>query len=215
MTYHGFLERYGFGDSMNPLYDYDFNLMRSRNLNLLCGVDEVGRGPLAGPVMACAFMPAYQNEIQGVNDSKKIPPAKRSLIYSQLMETVICYKTITVSPQEIDETNILKATIKAMQLAIGYMFPLPELVLVDAVNLKVPFVSCESIIKGDLKCYSIACASIIAKVERDMIMENYAHIYPEYGFEKNKGYGTKHHIEMIKKYGPCEIHRQSFIKNFV
>lgn len=188
--------------------------MRDRKIKLICGIDEVGRGPLAGPVYACACIPSYDELIEGINDSKKVSSKKREILYDSLVNSVICYKTISISPQEIDTINILNATKTAMNLALEYMFPLPELVLVDAVSLNTRL-NCESIIKGDAKCYSIACASIIAKVERDRLMEKYANIYPEYGFEDNKGYGTAHHIEMLKKWGPCEIHRKSFIQNFI
>lgn len=198
---------------MNSLFDFEISIMQKKKIKLICGIDEVGRGPLAGPVYACACIPCYSEIIEGINDSKKVSPKKRDILYEKLINSVVCYKTISISPQEIDKINILNATKIAMNLALEYMFPLPELVLVDAVSLNTKL-NCESIIKGDAKCYSIACASILAKVERDRLMEQYANIYPEYGFEEHKGYGTSHHIEMLKKYGPCEIHRKTFIKNF-
>ena len=188
-------------------------LLLSEGLNFICGVDEAGRGPLAGPVCAGACIPDLSNIIAGVNDSKKLTEKKRELLYNQLKDACLSYKTVFVGADVIDDINILNATKLAMKEAILSMFPLPDMVLIDAVKLEIPYKS-QSIIHGDAVSYCIAAASIFAKVERDRLMMEYAEKYPEYGFESHKGYGSKHHIEMLKKYGPCPIHRKSFIKNF-
>ena len=197
---------------MSNLFDYEEALI-NQGVNFICGVDEAGRGPLAGPVCAGACIPDLSNLIDGVNDSKKLTEKKREALYDQLVDATICHKTVFIDAKEIDEINILNATKKAMKEAILSMFPLPEMVLIDAVKLDLPYKS-QSIIHGDAVSYCIATASIFAKVERDRLMLKYADLYPEYGFENHKGYGSKHHIEMLKKYGPCPIHRETFIKNF-
>lgn len=181
----------------------------------ICGVDEVGRGPLAGPVVCAAvIMPLGENDIiEGVTDSKKISEKKRKVLSAQIMERALSYSICEISPEEIDEINILEATKKCMKNAVESLKISPEMVFVDALTLDVSFPQ-QSIIKGDAKSYSIGSASIIAKVYRDNLMEEYAKIYPEYGFEKHKGYGTKAHIDAIKENGPCLIHRRTFIKNF-
>lgn len=195
---------------MNKLFETEKIFMKKNNIKLLCGVDEVGRGPLAGPVAACACIPG-DLFIEEIDDSKKLTEKMREKVYDSLISGVVCHKTFFIGPNEIDDINILNATKKAMQTAVSYLFPIPDYVVVDAVNLKC-ICPVMSIIKGDSTFFSVACASIIAKVERDRLMREYANIFPEYGFEQHKGYGTKHHIEMLKKYGPCEIHRKSFIK---
>ncbi len=197
---------------MSDLFEYEKKLI-SQGYNFICGVDEAGRGPLAGPVCAGACIPNLFDVIPGVNDSKKLTEKKRESLYEILLDTCVSHKTIFIDAEIIDEINILNATKKAMVEAIESVFPLPELVLIDAVKLELPFES-RSIIHGDAISYSIAAASIFAKVERDRLMLEYAEKYPEYGFEQHKGYGSKHHIEMLKKYGPCPIHRKTFIKNF-
>ena len=197
---------------MPNLFEYEQKLIES-GYNYVCGVDEAGRGPLAGPVCAGACIPDLSKIIEGVNDSKKLTEKKREALYEQLLESCISHKTIFIDSKEIDEINILNATKKAMKEAILSMYPLPEMVLIDAVKLELPYKS-QSIIHGDAVSYCIAAASIFAKVERDRLMLKYAELYPEYGFESHKGYGSKHHIEMLKKYGPCPIHRLTFIKNF-
>ncbi len=198
---------------MSDLFNsYEKNLLE-QGFNYICGVDEAGRGPLAGPVCAGACIPSFYNIIDGINDSKKLTEKKREKLYEELLETCVSHKTVFIDAEVIDEINILNATKKAMTEAIESIFPLPELVLIDAVKLNLPFES-RSIIHGDAISYSIAAASIFAKVERDRLMLEYAEKYPEYGFEQHKGYGSKHHIEMLKKYGPCPIHRKTFIKNF-
>lgn len=198
---------------MIDLLQYE-NSCAARGLELVCGVDEAGRGPLAGPVTVAAIIPDLTRIVKGVNDSKKLTDKKRRELYPQIIETAICYKSVSESNEEIDKINILEATKRAMTEAVNCLFPIPHVVLVDAVKLKL-HVECVPIIHGDALSYAIAAASIIAKVERDDMMIKFAELYPEYGFEEHKGYGTEHHIEMLKKYGPCPIHRASFLKKIL
>lgn len=181
----------------------------------ICGIDEAGRGPLAGPVVAGACILPKDCEILYLNDSKKLSASKRELLYDEICDKAIAYGVGIVSAQRIDEINILQATYEAMQQAIDKMDITPDLLLVDAVT--VPNVSMKQvgIVKGDAKSVSIAAASILAKVTRDRIMTEFDEVYPEYGFAKHKGYGSATHIETIKKIGPCPLHRETFIKNFV
>ena len=188
--------------------------LSDKGISLIAGMDEAGRGPLAGPVtVACCIMD-LNNVIVGVNDSKQLTEKKREELFPTIKENAIAYSVINVDYDVIDEINILNATKKGMKDALNSLLPYPEYLLVDAVkhDFGIPY---KAIIHGDALSYSIACASILAKVTRDKIMEEYDAIYPEYGFAKHKGYGTKQHIEALKKYGPCPIHRKSFIKNFV
>ena len=179
---------------------------------LIAGVDEVGRGPLAGPVcVACVMMP-LDDIIEGVDDSKKISEKKRNLIAEQIKEKAICYTVELVDEDTIDKINILEATKLAMKRAIENMQIKPDVVLVDAISKLDVDANIRGIIKGDALSYSIGCASILAKVTRDNLMCDLAKEYPEYGFEKHKGYGTKAHIEALKEYGPCVYHRLSFLK---
>lgn len=180
----------------------------------IAGVDEAGRGPLAGPVFAAACICDLIDPVCGVNDSKALTAKKRGELYEKIVSTAVSYKVVSVSNEKIDEINILEATKYAMTEAIESLFPLPDHVLIDAVKLKIPF-PFTALIHGDALSHSIAAASILAKVERDEAMLRYAEIYPEYGFESHKGYGSAHHIEMIKKYGPCPIHRRSFLKKIL
>ncbi|MBR4235195.1 MAG: ribonuclease HII [Clostridia bacterium] len=183
-----------------------------RNI-LIAGIDEVGRGPLAGPVVtACVCLPLSEL-IPGIDDSKKLSEKKREELYPQIIERAAYAKTAWIWQDEIDEINILNATKKAMEAcASGFA---GDVILVDAVSgLKLPC-RYESIIKGDAKSYMIAAASIVAKVERDRYMKEMDEKYPEYGFASNKGYGTQEHIEALKRSGPCELHRRSFIKNLI
>lgn len=187
----------------------------NEGIKYIAGMDEVGRGPLAGPVVcACVIMPLDDDMIiEGIDDSKKLSEKKRVALAEKIKEVAIAYKICEVSPEEIDEINILQATIKCMIACVEGMEIKPEMLLVDAV--KADFgVPTESIIKGDALSYSIGAASILAKVYRDNLMCEYAELYPEYGFEKHKGYGTKAHIDAIKAVGACPIHRKTFIKNF-
>lgn len=179
---------------------------------LIAGVDEVGRGPLAGPVcVACVMMP-LDDIIEGVDDSKKISEKKRNLLAEQIKEKAICYTVELVDEDTIDKINILEATKLAMKRAIENMQIKPDVVLVDAISKLDVDANIRGIIKGDALSYSIGCASILAKVTRDNLMCELAKEYPEYGFEKHKGYGTKAHIDAIKEHGPCVHHRLSFLK---
>ena len=178
--------------------------LTAKGCRFIAGVDEAGRGPLAGPVFAAACICDLENPVCGVNDSKALTPKKRGELYEKIVATAVSYKVI----------SILEATKFAMTEAIESLFPLPDHVLIDAVRLKIPF-PFTALIHGDALSHSIAAASILAKVERDRIMLEYAEKYPEYGFESHKGYGSAHHIEMIKKYGPCPIHRRSFLKKIL
>ena len=187
-----------------------------KDLGLVAGIDEAGRGPLAGPVaVACVIMPLDSDKIiEGINDSKKLTEKKRNLLFEEIKKVAIDYKIVLIDEKTIDEINILNATKLGMKNALNGLKNKPYCVLVDAVKIDTDIVQ-ENIIHGDALSYNIAAASILAKVTRDRLMEDYAKKYPEYFFEKHKGYGTKLHIEMLKKYGKCEIHRDSFIKNFV
>ena len=185
---------------------------QSKGRFLIAGVDEVGRGPLAGPVcVACVMMP-LDDIIEGVDDSKKISEKKRDLLFEQIKEKAICYSIQMVDEQTIDEINILEATKLAMKRAIESMSVKPDVVLIDAISRLDTNAEIRGIVKGDALSYSIGCASILAKVTRDRLMCDLAKEYPEYGFEKHKGYGTKQHIEALKEYGPCVYHRLSFLK---
>ena len=179
----------------------------------IAGVDEVGRGPLAGPVVCCACIMPLDDIIDGVDDSKKLSEKKRKMLFEKIKEKAVAYCIFEVSPKEIDEINILNAVKKCMAKAVEGLSVKPDIVLVDGVDLHFDFPA-EYIVKGDLNSYTIGSASILAKVYRDTLMEEYAKTYPQYGFEKHKGYGTKAHIDAIKEVGPCSIHRRTFIKNF-
>ena len=182
----------------------------------ICGIDEAGRGPLAGPVVVAAVIMPEDSFIEGVNDSKKVSEKKREKLYDEITSSAIAWGVGIIEPQEIDDINILNATKKGVTTALKELIEKPDIILVDALTgidtLGIPY---QSIIKGDAKSYSIAAASIIAKVTRDRIMRQWDEIYPEYGFEKHKGYGTKAHIDAIKNIGICPIHRKTFVKNFI
>ena len=181
----------------------------------ICGIDEVGRGPLAGPVVAGAVILPKDCNILYINDSKKLSEKKREELYDIIMEQAIATGIGCVAPGRIDEINILQATYEAMREAITKLAVKPDILLNDAVTIPEVNIRQIPIIKGDAKSISIGAASIIAKVTRDRMMVDYDSIFPEYGFASNKGYGTASHIEMIQKIGPCPIHRRSFIKNFI
>jgi ribonuclease HII len=181
----------------------------------ICGIDEVGRGPFAGPVVAGAVILPKDCDILYINDSKKLSAAKREELYDVIMERAVATGIGMVGPEEIDRINILQATYEAMRQAIGKLNPSPQLLLNDAVTIPGVELPQVPIIKGDAKSISIGAASIIAKVTRDRLMETYDEIYPEYGFASNKGYGSAAHIAALQKYGPTPIHRRTFIKNFV
>ena len=179
----------------------------------IAGMDEAGRGPLAGPVVAAAVIMPLDDPIEGVDDSKKVSEKKREKLYDIIREKAIAYKIVAVDEKVIDEINILEATKKAMYACIDGLAIPPDVVLVDAVKLKAK-VPTRPIIKGDALSYSSAAASILAKVYRDRLMRDYDALYPEYGFLKHKGYGTKEHTDALRKIGPCPIHRRTFIKHF-
>lgn len=183
------------------------------HLGYICGIDEVGRGPFAGPVVAGAVILPPDCEILYVNDSKQLSEKMREQIYDEIMEKAVSVAVGYASPQRIDEINILQATYEAMREAVSKLAVTPQILLNDAVTIPQITIPQVPIIKGDAKSISIAAASIVAKVTRDRLMREYDKIMPEYGFASNKGYGSKEHIEAIKKYGPTPIHRRSFIHN--
>lgn len=190
------------------------NEIYKTGVETICGIDEAGRGPLAGPVVVAAVIMPKDSFIEGVNDSKKISEKKREALYEQITSEAIAWGVGIIDQKEIDEINILNATKKGLTTAIKELKVKPERIVVDALDkidtLGIPYTS---IIKGDAKCYSIAAASIIAKVTRDRIMRQWDEIYPMYGFEKHKGYGTAMHMQAIREYGLCPLHRKSFTKN--
>ena len=190
--------------------------LHSQGIEYICGIDEAGRGPLAGPVVVAAAIMPKDSMIEGVNDSKKVSEKKRELLYEKITEEAIAWGVGIIDQKEIDERNILEATKTGLTTSLKELSVKPDVILVDALKgidtLGIPY---QSIIKGDALCYSISAASILAKVTRDRMMRQWDEIYPQYGFEKHKGYGTKAHIEAIKEYGLCPIHRKSFTKNFV
>ncbi len=186
----------------------------------VCGIDEAGRGPLAGPVVVACAMMKPDSMIEGVNDSKKISEKKREKIYEQIIEEAVAYGVAIIDQNEIDEINILNATKKGLTMCIkeveNKLNEKPKVILVDALTkIDTDGIPYKSIIHGDSLSYSIAAASIIAKVTRDRIMRQWDEVYPQYGFAKHKGYGTKMHIDAIKEYGLCPLHRRSFTKNFI
>ncbi len=187
-----------------------------KGFEYICGIDEAGRGPLAGPVVVAGIIMPKDSMIEGVNDSKKVSEKKREKLYDMILEEAISYSVAIIGQDVIDEINILNATKEGVTKVVEELDVKPNLILVDAlthINTKgIPY---DSIIKGDAKCYNIAAASIIAKVTRDRIMREWDEIYPQYGFINHKGYGTAKHIEALKEYGPCPIHRRTFIKNFI
>ena len=200
---------------LNLLKEYE-NKLHKTGLLYIAGMDEAGRGPLAGPVVVGAVIMKEDSFIEGVNDSKKVSETKREKLYDQITEEALAWSVGIVDEKEIDNINILNATKKALTNAIEGLKIKPERIVVDALeNIDTKGIPYISIIKGDAKVYSISAASIIAKVTRDRIMREYDEKYPQYGFAKHKGYGTAAHIEAIKKYGPCPIHRKTFIKNFI
>ncbi len=192
------------------------NKLYKNNINLICGIDEAGRGPLAGPVVVGAVILPQNSFIEGVNDSKKVSEKKREQLYEQIVSEAISYSVGIVDQNTIDEINILNATKLGVKIALQGLKNRPDIIMVDALNnmdtLGIPYIS---IIKGDAKNYCIAAASIIAKVTRDRIMREWDEVYPIYGFAKHKGYGTAEHIRIIKENGPCILHRKTFIKNFI
>lgn len=197
------------------MLDYE-NKYLDKGYKLIAGIDEAGRGPLAGPVVvASVIMPLEKDSIiEGINDSKKLTEKKRDKLFDEILSKAISYHIEFVDEETIDTINILNATKVGMMTSINNLSVKPDVVLIDAVKIDSE-VPTESIIKGDALSYSIACASILAKVSRDRFMEKVDNEFPEYNFKKHKGYGTKEHIENLKKFGKCAIHRNSFIKNFI
>lgn len=188
----------------------------SQGMEYICGIDEAGRGPLAGPVVVASVIMPKDSMIEGVNDSKKVSEKKREKLYEEIIQNAISYSVGIVDQKEIDRVNILNATKAGLTESIKGLEVKPDIILVDALKgidtCGIPY---ESIIKGDAKCYSIAAASIIAKVTRDRIMRQWHEIYPEYNFIQHKGYGTAAHIAAIKEHGLCPLHRLSFVKNII
>ena len=198
----------------------------AQGVKSICGIDEAGRGPLAGPVVVASVIMPQDSMIEGINDSKKVSEKKRELLYEKIIEEAVAYGVGIIDQNEIDKVNILNATKEGLTKSIQELekdlkekkrgFNKPEIILVDALTkIDTDGISYRSIIKGDAKSYSIAAASIIAKVTRDRIMRQWAEVYPEYGFEKHKGYGTAVHIQAIKEHGICPLHRKTFVKNFI
>ena len=181
----------------------------------ICGIDEVGRGPFAGPVMAGAVILPKDCEILYLNDSKKLSAKRREELYEEICEKAVSWAVARVEPERIDEINILQATYEAMREAVSKLSVRPDIILVDAVHIPEVDIPQDSIVKGDAKSVSIAAASVLAKVTRDNIMTEYAKEYPGYGFEKNMGYGTAEHRNALAVMGPTPIHRRSFIHNYV
>lgn len=197
-----------------PGHDYE-NIYFNNGFTYIAGTDEAGRGPLAGPVAAACVMFEKDTIINGVNDSKKLSPSKREKLFDQIIQKCISYSIVFSDVEEIEKINILNATKAAMHKAALEIEPRPQVLLTDSVEIKGLSIVQVPIIKGDQKCFSIAAASILAKVARDRYMLEIHEKYPEYSFAKHKGYGTREHIEAIIKYGPCPVHRLSFLRNIL
>lgn len=204
-----------YNKELKRLYDMQEYERKYSEYQYTGGIDEVGRGPLAGPVCAGIVILPKDVNIMYINDSKQLSAKKRQELYDEIISVAVDYKTALVSPEIIDEINILQATYEAMRQAINGLRIKPDILLNDAVTIPGVNIKQVPIIKGDTKSVSIAAASIVAKVERDSLMEMYDELYPEYGFASNKGYGSKEHIAALKKYGPCPIHRLQFIKGLL
>lgn len=200
---------------LNMLKQYE-NDLRNKGYKYICGIDEAGRGPLAGPVVVASVIMPANSIIEGVNDSKKVSEKKREKLYEEITKEAISYGVAIIDQNEIDRINILNATKHGLTTSIKELKVKPDIILVDALTkidtCGIPY---NSIIKGDAKSYSIAAASIIAKVTRDRIMRQWDEVYPQYGFAKHKGYGTAAHIAAIKENGICPLHRLSFVKKFI
>lgn len=196
------------------MYSYEKEA-KANGFNIVCGVDEAGRGPLAGPVCAAAVILPENVEIEGLNDSKKLSEKKREELFPVICEKAVAYCVTFATVEEIEQYNILNATMIAMSKAVKGLTITPEIAFIDgnkAPKLEIP---AKTIIKGDALSASIAAASVLAKVSRDRLLYEYDEKYPQYGFAKHKGYGTAEHIEAIKKYGASEVHRMSFIRKFL
>ena len=191
------------------LWDYEIKA-REKGYRLIAGADEAGRGPLAGPVVAAAVVLPPEAILQGLDDSKKLSPAKREELFPKIQTQAIAYGVAVVNPEVIDEINILQAALLAMKQAVEQLKPVPDLLLIDGNQKLNSTLDQWAIVKGDSKSLSIAAASVLAKVTRDHIMQDYHHLYPQYEFARHKGYGTKLHRDLIAKHGPCPIHRNTF-----
>lgn len=191
------------------------NRLFGEGYRYIAGVDEAGRGPLAGPVYAAAVILPRDIRLDGINDSKKLSPKKREELFDEITEKAIGYSIFSVDEKTIDEINILRATYMAMNGAVNLLSPKPDYVIIDGNSIRDMLIPHETIVKGDAKSISIAAASILAKVARDRYITEMAELYPEYGFEKHKGYGTKEHTEAILKYGASPIHRKTFLKKLL
>lgn len=189
--------------------------LKEKGFSCIAGVDEAGRGPLAGPVYAAAVILPDDAEIPGINDSKKLSPKKREELYDVITSLAVSYSVFSVDEKEIDEINILNATHKAMNGAVNNLSVKPDYVIIDGNSIKGMEIPHETVVKGDTKSVSIAAASILAKVSRDRYIDKMGEVYPEYGFEKHKGYGTKAHTDAILKHGICPIHRKTFLKKLL
>ena len=188
----------------------------NKGFNNICGIDEAGRGPLAGPVVVAGVIMPKDSMIEGINDSKKISEKKREKLYDLIIEEAISYSVAIIGQDVIDDINILNATKEGVTKVVDGLDVKPDLIIIDALNhINTRGIPYEPIIKGDAKCYNIAAASILAKVTRDRIMREWDEVYPQYGFVQHKGYGTAKHIQAIKEYGLTPIHRRSFTKKFV
>lgn len=191
-------------------------VLHQNGFNNICGIDEAGRGPLAGPVVVAGVIMPENSMIEGVNDSKKVSEKKRELLYDKILDEAISYSVAIIGQDVIDDINILNATKHGVTSVVKGFDVRPDLIIIDALeHIDTDGVPYESIVKGDAKCYSISAASIIAKVTRDRIMREWDEVYPQYGFAQHKGYGTAKHISAVKEFGLCSIHRKSFTKNFV
>ena len=192
------------------------NDLHKKGFKNICGIDEAGRGPLAGPVVVAGVIMPQDSMIEGINDSKKVSEKKREIVYDLIIKEAISYSVQIIGQDVIDDINILNATKQGVTKIAEELEIKPDLIIIDAlehINTKgIPY---EAIIKGDAKCYSISAASILAKVTRDRIMREWDLVYPQYGFAQHKGYGTKKHMEAIREYGLCPIHRISFTKNII
>lgn len=197
-----------FFECRHPMLSYERELWDG-GLCFIAGVDEAGRGPLAGPLVVSAVIFEKEKKIPVVNDSKKLTAKQREFLYDQIISAAKKYSIIELNEEEIDSLNILQATHKGMRMAVKEL-EIAQFALIDGLPVKNMSVESKAIVKGDAKSASIAAASILAKVYRDRLMDKYAELYPQYSFEKNKGYGTAKHLEAIKKYGPSLIHRKSF-----
>ncbi len=203
-------------ERLNQLKKDEEELYKNNNIQYICGIDEAGRGPLAGPVVVAAVIMPKDSFIEGVNDSKKVSEKKREQLYDEIIDNCIAYGVGIIDQIKIDEINILEATRLGVKEAVQELKQKPDIILVDALTkIDTGGVPYKSIIKGDAKEYSIACASIIAKVTRDRIMRKWDEVFPAYGFAKHKGYGTAEHRKMLKEIGPCMLHRKTFIKNLI